>query len=312
MVLRVSALATLLVCSGRAWAQGSADPRKPDAESESSDSGHVTAEDVLRALQRKRPLNEVIPPASRVGKPDSTAIHTLRPEGSTIVDMAGTLVEKGTKWILQPACEGCLPLEILPNVQLELMVRTLRGAPGPISFIVSGEVTVFENENYLFAKYATRGAVAVEPPTSVHPADKTDTLPPDASAEDVLAKLQAQKPDQDVLSTVSVESPPIPDRATSGNQTLMLDGSLVVNHPGRLIREGSWWTLAFESDRSETAEPPIRLLPNQALELMVRTSQSGSIGLVFIVSGEATLYNGENYLLIRSVTRRMDLGNLRR
>ena len=92
----------------------------------------------------------------------------------------------------------------------------------------------------------------------------------------------------------------------------MLDGSPVVNRPGRLVREGSWWTLAFESNRPDAAEPPIRLLPNQVLELKVRTSQRGSIGLVFIVSGEATLHDGENYLMTRSVTRRLDLGNLRK
>ena len=312
LVPGVSALVALLACAGVVRAQGSANPTKADTESESSDSGHVTAEDVLRALQRQRPLNEVIPPASRAGKPDPSTIRTLRPEGSTIVELAGSLVQKGVQWFLQPACEDCVPLEILPNVQLEMMVRTLQGAPGPISFIVSGEVTVFENGNYLFVKYAARGAAAAEPAASVHPAEKPDQLPPDASAEDVFARLQAQTPEQDALRGASVESPLVPVREASDSQMLMLDGSLVVNRPGRLIREGSWWTLVFESDRRETAESPIRLLPNQALEMMVRTSQSGSIGLVFIVSGEAALYNSENYLLIRSVTRRMDLGNLRR
>jgi len=310
-VLATSALAALLGSVDAARAQEGTERKEADARTERNGSEQVTAEDVLRALQRQRPLNEVIPSASLAAKPDPSTVRTLRPEGSTIVELGGALVQEGATWLLQPACAGCTPLEILPNTQLEMMVRTMQGASEPISFIVSGEITVFENGNFLLAKYAARGAPVIEPPP-VRSKDSPEQLPTNASAEDVLARLQTQKPEQDELPRASVKSALDRNRAKVDSQSLLLDGSPLVNLPGRLVREGSWWTLAFESDRPGAAEPPIRLLPNQALEMMIRTSKNGSIGLVLIVSGEATLYNGENYLMIRSVTRRMDLGNLHR
>jgi len=45
---------------------------------------------------------------------------------------------------------------------------------------------------------------------------------------------------------------------------------------------------------------------------MVKESQHRSGGVVFTVSGEVTLFEGENYLLPRVTTRRADTGNLRR
>ncbi len=311
-ILAASTLATLLTSAVLAYAQDKPDRKDAVSRNDGNGAGQVTAEDVLRALQRQRPVNEVIPPASRAGKPDPSTLRTLRPEGSTIVELAGSLSREGEWWMFQQECAGaCAPLKVLPNTQLEMMVRTMEGAGAPISFVASGEITVFENENYLVVKYAARGTPTVEPsPTRSPP--PSEPVPTDASAEDVLAMLQTQQPDQSVMLRPSGESPAASRRAPADGRTLMLDGSPVVNRPGRLVREGSWWTLAFESNRPDAAEPPIRLLPNQVLELMVRTSQRGSIGLVFIVSGEATLHDGENYLMTRSVTRRLDLGNLRK
>ena len=312
-ILAASILTTLLASAGLAYAQDKPEPKDAASRNDGNTAGQVTAEDVLRALQRQRPVNEVIPPASRAGKPDPATRRTLRPEGSTIVELAGSISRDGDWWMFQQECAGaCAPLKVLPNTQLDMMVGTMEGAGSQIAFIVSGEITVFENENYLLVKYAARGTPTVEPsPTRSPPS--SETVPTDASAEDVLVKLQTQQPDQSMMPPESwgiggsARRPPPADR-----RALLLDGSPVVNRPGRLVREGSWWTLAFESNRPDAAEPPIRLLPNQVLELMVRTSQSGSIGLIFIVSGEATLHDGENYLMTRSVTRRLDLGNLRK
>lgn len=311
-IIAASSLATLLASAGPVYAQDKSDRKDTGSRNDGSDAGQVTAEDVLRALQRQRPVNEVIPPASRAGKPDRATLRTLRPEGSTIVELAGSISREGDWWMFQQECAGaCAPLKVLPNTQLEMMVRTMEGAGTPILFVASGEITVFENENYLLVKYAARGAPTVEPPPTRSP-PSSEPVPTDASAEDVLAKLQTQQPDQAAMPRPSGESPAVSRRAPADGRALLLDGSPVVNRPGRLVREGSWWTLAFESNRPDAAEPQIRLLPNQVLEHMVRTSQRGSIGLVFIVSGEATLHDGENYLMTRSVTRRLDLGNLRK
>jgi len=309
-ILVASALATLLASAGPAHAQDKPRPQDEASKKDEDGSRQVTAEDVLRALQRQRPLSEVIPPASRANKPASSSKGTLRPEGSTIAELSGSISHQGEWWVFNQECTGpCPPFKVLPNSQLEMMVRTMEGASEPLSFIVSGEITVFDGENYLLVKYAARAGRTIEAPTAPSPPPQVRA---DASAEDVLAKLQTQQPDQSVIPHPSGDSPAASRRAPADARALILDGSPIVNRPGRLVRDGSWWTMVFESDRREGAEPPMRLLPNQALDLMVRTSQRSAPGPVFIISGEATLYGGDNYLMTRSVTQRLDLGNLRR
>ncbi len=108
------------------------------------------------------------------------------------------------------------------------------------------------------------------------------------------------------------ESQPRRLRSPATPANLLLDGSPLVARPGRIVRQGSWWTFVFESDHPDNPEPPMILLPNQGLELMVRLAGSGRAGTVFLVSGEVTAFEGANYLLPRSVARRIDTGNLRK
>jgi hypothetical protein len=91
-----------------------------------------------------------------------------------------------------------------------------------------------------------------------------------------------------------------------------MDGTPVIHRPGRLVPGGAGWSFVFESDHPDRSEPPMALLPNRNLELMLKMSQRDPAGLVFVVSGEATAYGGENYLLVRMAVRRPDTGNLSR
>jgi hypothetical protein len=68
----------------------------------------------------------------------------------------------------------------------------------------------------------------------------------------------------------------------------------------------------LDSEVPGKTELPLKILPNQNLELMARMAERESTGLVFVLSGEVTAFEGENYLLPRMVRRRVDLGNLRR
>jgi len=84
-----------------------------------------------------------------------------------------------------------------------------------------------------------------------------------------------------------------------------------VDRPGRLVREGDWWTLVFESADGRVPGQQLLLLPSRQLEIMEQTSRGGARSVVFIVSGEVTEFHGRNYLLLRKVLIRRDLGNLR-
>ncbi len=92
----------------------------------------------------------------------------------------------------------------------------------------------------------------------------------------------------------------------------MPDGARMVDRSGRVIHEGEWWIFSFEPDSTGAADLPMKLLPNQSLERMVRESRGGVDSVIFIVSGEVTEFRGENFLLPRKVLRKRNFGNLKK
>ena len=289
---------------------------------------HTTAEDVLKALQKLRPPNEPISPASAAGQSPAERRHLLWPEGSRLVSRPGRLGRDDRWWtLLLLDNQGETPLRLLPNATLEAVVRSA-GQAGPREFVASGEMTVFKGENYLLLRFAMRAAAPVsEPAPPVESARGGEGGPGEsgagaASAEEVLELLSRQRPAQEVMSvnisgagepaTGDLTMDAYPRRIPGGGPPALSDGSPLIARPGRLVRDGDWWTFVFESDDEGYPEPPMKLLPNQHVELMAEVLARGAKGLVFTVSGEVTAFGGENYLLPRTVMRRVDMGNLRK
>lgn len=296
------------------------EPKKPGPlftdEQEDPWERRPTAEQLLSELRRTRPLNNVILPTGASRGSNSPVTLKLMPEGSSVVDRAGRLRLSGSWWtfVFEPA-EGDAPIKILPNAALEVLVRTAGGAASPPAFVVTGEVTVFEGENYLLVRLARRstvGASTAAPPEAASTTDderKSDATPGSTdSAEAVLAAMQQQAPAAPVI--------PVPPRTARGSsaatRTLIPDGAPLVRRPGRIVYDGQWWTFNFESDGPNHPEPPMKLLVNRTVELMLHDSRRGEDGLVFLVSGEVTAFQGDNYLLPRAAMRRTDAGNLRK
>jgi hypothetical protein len=91
-------------------------------------------------------------------------------------------------------------------------------------------------------------------------------------------------------------------------QPLLLEGTFVVERPGRIERAGDTLTIAFNYDPGAQQMRRLRLLPCQLLETIEYELTGGYED--FIVSGEVTRYRGENFLLLRKVLRRSGHGNL--
>jgi hypothetical protein len=278
-------------------------PAEPPAQRE------PTAEDILRALKGERPQNEVVPPGSAGARGEwKRPKPQLRPDGFSMVDKTGSLQQQGEDWWFH--CEPDTadprpPMQLLPNSNLEIMIRTNRGAATPVRFTISGELTVFAGRNFLVVRSVARASSSAEaPPQAATPQGR---IRADAAAGEVMQKLHDITPGAAVLPPMGPAD--AAERAVFG--PIVGDGTPVVHRVGRLVREGGWWTLVSDSQRVPTADGPLRLLPNQTLETMVREAQREPSGLVFTVSGEATLYMGRNYLLARVALRRVDLGNLR-
>lgn len=128
------------------------------------------------------------------------------------------------------------------------------------------------------------------------------------SPEEIIRAFQRDRPVSAPVSPMRPAGPPMP---TGQYGTLIREGEYLSDLSGRLGREGTWWTFEFDSDAPQAPRPPIRLLPNQMLERVVRESEA-SPGATYIVSGEVTLYDFENYLLLRKVLRRSSMGNFRK
>lgn len=263
---------------------------------------HQTAEDLLRALQSTKPVNEVILPASRAGKGPIIDRRTLLPEGTAIVESRGRLVRHGEGWAFH-AHDGP-SLRVLSNAQLELLLAMQADAQG-MDFVVSGEVTLFSDQNYLLIKHAERGKTTTSgsESTSVSPAG---AIPADASAEDVLSALLSQRPDSGASARGGTSVHERPGGVTVGG---LIDGALVVRRPGRLLRDGTRWMFKFDDSQAANVTT-LEVLPNQSLEIMVSAGR-GSGSTAYLVSGETTQFEQANYLLIRGVTRLQDTGNLR-
>ncbi len=249
-------------------------------------------------------MSEVIVPASRAGKRWATDSRLLLPEGTTIIERPGRLIQQGTSWDFQP--DDGKPISVLPNAQLEGMQAMHKDSGGEMGFVVSGEVTVFGDQNLLLIKHVARG-VPANTKQKPEAAIASTTVRADASAEDVLSALQDQRPIGSGIPGIGEDTG---GRASATGHVALLDGSLVVRRSGRLIREGSRWLFEFDDEKA-AGQHAVALLPNQSLEIMVQSAERGPGGLVFIVSGEMTQFDSENYLLVRGVTRVLDLGNFR-
>ncbi len=294
-----------------------------------------TAEELLNALRRKRPATHVIQPASALNQDASSSRELLFPEGFSVVEQTGSLTTDGQWWtFVSDTMDDIGPTKLLPNIHLETMVMTVGGTADTVRFKLSGEMTVFDNENYLLVYNAVRDrtrpaagsqspreAGSTSLPTTADVSGNADTanatssgqeptVPSDASVDQVIDSLRNLGPDELApLPPPIAPTSPVERRAAAG-PSVLADGSILVRRPGRLVKQKEGWTFAFESDHPDEPQPPIALLPNKSVELMIRTSEREKNGLVFLVTGDITLFEGRNYLLPRVAIRRIDLGNL--
>ena len=94
---------------------------------------------------------------------------------------------------------------------------------------------------------------------------------------------------------------------------LRREGEFVINRRGRLSRSPSGTRLlfVFEADSDAAPEPPMPILPCQILENMEDLSNQRNNQVVFILSGQVTLYRGVNFLLPTMMKLAIDRGNIR-
>lgn len=276
-----------------------------------------TAEDVLKALQRERPSNSIIPPQSVVvtGESFPVELPKLLPEGTSLVDQSGAIRSDGERWEFvfdEPAAKA---MPLLPNTTLEVMVRTTTAATRPVRFTISGEVTVFRGENHLIPRTAVRAAPGANdaPPTPNESTPGSERAPQtrsDAAPADVVATLINERPARPILSPGQGRS--LNEERGEKVSRLVPEGTRFANRPGRVVKRGDAYYFLVETDSNSREEPVLTLLPCAITESIIKLAERDDAGLVFIVSGEVTTFDGANYLLPRVAMRRMISDNLRK
>lgn len=272
------------------------------------------AEALLQDLRRRRSDKDVIPPASAAGRTVQRSGPKLLPEGTAVVAQSGTIAQSGSWWVFAAiGIADAQPFKLLPNSTLEAMVRMHRTALEPLAFTVSGELTVFSGENYLLARSAARAisssAAGSMPGENEQPASMRP-VGPETDSDAVLEAMRQLTPQMPV-----VVGPQATGQVPSGRFSApapLMEGVSLAARSGRLVRTGDGWAFTFDTDRPEEAEAPLRVMPSLSLEFMTRARPGDASGLRFMVSGEITEFEGQNYLLIRAATRPLETGNLRR
>jgi hypothetical protein len=237
--------------------------------------------------------------------------HRL-PEGYVVANRRGH-VQKNGAWneAVLDVVEGLPsspPLRILPNSRLSLLEEILAAGGKDRSFSLTGRVTEFQGNNYLLLENVSeaRGPAirTVVPPTPKAPA--TQTSPGrEPTAEEVVRQLMENRPRRELVI------PQTQPAAVPGRQGEQPGESIVVDQVGRVMPTDQWWTFSFEDPTPSAAKPkPMRILPNQLLEVAISLSAGGTNGAVLVISGEITRYQGNNYMLLRKVLVKRDMGNL--
>jgi hypothetical protein len=158
----------------------------------------------------------------------------------------------------------------------------------------------------------TQPARETQPPAASEPSPGQPAVP---SAEEIQEAFEKARPRNVPLQPTRLPGTEVTeatDRTEPPTGARFPDGYLLVDRAGRMVHDGEWWTFVFESDSPVYQEPPMKLLPNRMLERMIYETQGASGNIVFVVSGEVTDFQNENFLLLRKLLRRRDLGNIQK
>ncbi len=258
----------------------------------------------------------------------------LLPEGYMVASRAARIAKQGDWFIAELGKSADLPdsppLRVLPNQQLSMLQAILAQSAAPTSFLITGRITEFQGANYILIEnieevitIPARDSAPAEPSAATEPPSPATPGGKEPTAEEVLKQLLERPARRSVAlpqltqiipaegpgsTTATAESRPGVAPATG---SLLPERALMIDRVGRVVPGEKWWTLVFENRGQQAADKPIRLLPSRLLESAVSLSKGGTQSAVFLVSGEITTYENNNYLLLRKALLRRHGGNIR-
>ncbi len=152
-------------------------------------------------------------------------------------------------------------------------------------------------------------------PPADQPAASQPAAPPSAlrnpAQADILKNLLNRRerpapirPRNDAAGTTGLD----PRAVDAQGNPLLLEGTFLVERPGRLAYEQDAPVFVFRAGSDDSAIRTIQINPSQLLETMEREAQAGFEE--FIISAEVVRYKEYNFLNIKKLLRRVKHGNL--
>ncbi|TVQ54894.1 MAG: hypothetical protein EA377_04575 [Phycisphaerales bacterium] len=248
------------------------------------------------------PPEPTLPPAGAHG--DQSEVHApqrmLLREGSVATQVRGrvTQSEMTGRWHFEiDAPDSELPvysLILLPNIYLGEMQQVLTGAGGQeIIFEITGEITVYDQENYLLVHAPPRVISHATPRAQDRDREARPRSDREGqrSAEELMREMRERAGE-------TARRPEIEAGTMAHDERLVPEGTLVLYRRVRLARgAGGAWRVVFEADASGQSDPPMTLLPCLLLERLEARARRTGGREPLLISGRVTSYNGRNYLL---------------
>jgi hypothetical protein len=239
-------------------------------------------------------------------------------EGSVLSRVEGDLAQDPDEklWLFRPIQPepGGLRREfaLLPSPVLEDMLRTVRLAPTPVEFEMTGRVFIYGGRNFLLAELAPPIArfdaaseeEALEPASDRAvdaPSGEAKFVPPVGDADDAAVE-ELERRLEERIGRAPVQ--PIPDNRPRGDEPAarreppVASGTRLVRRAGRLARDpqsGAWRFVPTQS--TGRGDGSLELMPCLMLERLERDAREGDASPEILLSGTVYGYEGRSYLL---------------
>ncbi|MDP6987718.1 MAG: hypothetical protein QGG74_06710 [Phycisphaerales bacterium] len=245
----------------------------------------------------------------------------LVPNGAILTNVESQMVrpEPGDPWTLRLVGEAADPkgrvrdFILMPSRVLEEMENAIGASSGPVTFTVTGEVSLFDGRNWLMPHHvAMQTAHTQRAEPTAEPADPNepeDGMRSGESAGDSIADIVA-----DLQSSIRT----LPRSLDAGQMIAARDdatpdGTLVLSRRGRILRgRHGAWVFVFDADAWGEGDAPVVLLPSPTLNTIIAQGKRSDYRDPLHISGALSHYRGRRFLVPTAITGLRDRPNLSR
>lgn len=247
---------------------------------------------------------------------DRTFQGSLLREGAFLTSASGRIVRSSDDaWVFRffPDGDGrrLPPMVVLPCMNLAAMEQIAESRSEQVTFVVSGQVFVYQDRNYLLP--TSHGVLSLDESDPVEQSgddaadnETNDESSPSAALPEELIGGEEPSPEvSDLIESLDESTPqrrplaPAPAGADSKGPALVREGTMRTLRRGMVMRDSASLVFATESGVEDPVrmDPPMILMPCRNLEEIESLLQRAESPMEFRISGRVFVYQDKNYLL---------------